>query len=562
MMKQLKGNLKKKRIRNVAIVFLVVALALTFFSNTIMNASLPEITAQYVIPETITERISGSGTVEANQASSVTASVPGQIKKLAVESGDVLEIGDLICTITPDMAGDDADGGEGGYDDAYYTALRFYLDEGQDYDDAVKSLDTRKSALLSQIYKTYHISEGDTVSAKGAAIRTEQNTLTNSLTYVSAESYEKLPQAYQSGIAQAVQGQKSADSAVEQANEALSDAQGKLTGSSDSQQELIDDAKKAMDQAYEDYLTAFYAYQDAVSSGSEEAEMLEEASDAAYAAYEDSVDAHEDAVAELSKIQSQEAAVSSAENRLESANNAKERADQALTDALEDATTAITRDQTILSLVLLEIGADNMVYNEDGTVSVYAESAGIVAAISVSSGDTVMQSDPIAEIVQADGGYTVHFNVSAEKARKVRPGAQASVINADATATLKSIRNAANSESGQMDEKTLYFTVTGDVTVGQSLAVKLDENSQNYDYTVPSSALGEDNNGTFVLAVQTKSTPLGNRYYAKRIDVEVLADDGTNAAINGNIDMDTYVICISTKALEDGDMVRMKETSE
>ena len=40
----------KKRgwIKNVAIIFLSVLLVLTFFSNTIMNHSLPEVSAQYV----------------------------------------------------------------------------------------------------------------------------------------------------------------------------------------------------------------------------------------------------------------------------------------------------------------------------------------------------------------------------------------------------------------------------------------------------------------------------------------------------------------------------------
>ena len=35
-------------VKNVAIIFLAVMLVLTFFSNTIMNASLPEAAVQYV----------------------------------------------------------------------------------------------------------------------------------------------------------------------------------------------------------------------------------------------------------------------------------------------------------------------------------------------------------------------------------------------------------------------------------------------------------------------------------------------------------------------------------
>ena len=41
---------KKKRewVKNAAIVFLSIMLVLTFFSNTIMNYSLPEVATQYV----------------------------------------------------------------------------------------------------------------------------------------------------------------------------------------------------------------------------------------------------------------------------------------------------------------------------------------------------------------------------------------------------------------------------------------------------------------------------------------------------------------------------------
>ena len=52
-------NVSKRRdwIKNVAIIFLTVMLVLTFFSNTIMNYSLPEVATQYVQRGTITAKI-------------------------------------------------------------------------------------------------------------------------------------------------------------------------------------------------------------------------------------------------------------------------------------------------------------------------------------------------------------------------------------------------------------------------------------------------------------------------------------------------------------------------
>ena len=49
-----KKSKRKDIIKNIAIVFLLVLLGLTFFSNTIMNWSLPEVSGQYAGYGTIT----------------------------------------------------------------------------------------------------------------------------------------------------------------------------------------------------------------------------------------------------------------------------------------------------------------------------------------------------------------------------------------------------------------------------------------------------------------------------------------------------------------------------
>ena len=62
----------------------------------------------------------------------------------------------------------------------------------------------------------------------------------------------------------------------------------------------------------------------------------------------------------------------------------------------------------------------------------------------------------------------------------------------------------------------------GDVSVGDSYTLSIGEQSSNYDTIVPTSAIREDSNGKFILIIESKSTPLGNRYYARRVDVDVI----------------------------------------
>ena len=54
-------------VKNAAIIFLAVLLVLTFFSNTWLNRSLPEVAAQYPTSGSINLKIRGEGTVSANQ---------------------------------------------------------------------------------------------------------------------------------------------------------------------------------------------------------------------------------------------------------------------------------------------------------------------------------------------------------------------------------------------------------------------------------------------------------------------------------------------------------------
>ena len=56
-----------------------------------------------------------------------------------------------------------------------------------------------------------------------------------------------------------------------------------------------------------------------------------------------------------------------------------------------------------------------------------------------------------------------------------------------------------------------------------------------------------------------KSSPLGNRYVAKRVAIEVLAADDTNSAVTADLSNGDYVITTSSAPIANGDMVRMAD---
>ena len=59
--------------------------------------------------------------------------------------------------------------------------------------------------------------------------------------------------------------------------------------------------------------------------------------------------------------------------------------------------------------------------------------------------------------------------------------------------------------------------------------------------------------------VEAKNSPLGNRYIARRVSVEVLASDDTNSAVTGDFGWGDYVITTSSAPIQNGDLVRLAD---
>ena len=190
---------------------------------------------------------------------------------------------------------------------------------------------------------------------------------------------------------------------------------------------------------------------------------------------------------------------------------------------------------------------------------VTAKVSGQISSLNVTAGRDAGAGETLAVIEVVDRGYTVRLPVTTEQSQKVRLGDKASVTNyywgqqIDATLT-QIINDPSNPGKGKL----LVFTLTGDISSGQNVTLSVGEKSANYDTIVPNSALRTDTNGTFVLVVMAKSSPLGNRYIATRVDVQVLAQDDTTAAVSG-LSFGDYVITTSSKPLEAGMQVNMVE---
>lgn len=185
---------------------------------------------------------------------------------------------------------------------------------------------------------------------------------------------------------------------------------------------------------------------------------------------------------------------------------------------------------------------------------------GIVMTLNKAAGEKTEPEEALAVMQVAGKGFTLAFSATTEQARRLAVGDIAELQNAwyydNVKATLTSIKPDPDDPA---QKKQLTFQIEGDVQSGQSLSLSVGQKSSEYELVVPNSAIREDNNGKFILIVESKSSPLGNRYIATRIDVEVLASDDTHTAISAGLYGYEYVITTATKPVEAGKQVRLTD---
>lgn len=549
-------------VKNAAIIFLAVLLVLTFFSNTIMNRSLPEVATQYIQRGTITAKVRGTGTVESNGVYEVIAGETREIRAVMVRSGQVVEAGDVLFVL-----------GEG--DSAELEAAQDQLRELQrSYQTAALSipsydytLEEREIAKLQEAFdaakadeeaalKTLEAVDGvseDEVTAARAKLTLAQDKLASAQEKYdkdiedATKNVEACQQVLDDLIAQkeAQGGEPASEPEAEPAEgEGEEGEEGGGEGKAPSIDELIaqaqttlDNAKKALNDLIENPDPAIAEAQAQVEES--EIELSKLLNPVAKQKYDEAV--------EMRKSLEEELFLS--RYNLEQQKKNDERAQAQASISLGSIADQITKVQN--EIKKLSGGEEN---------EILAKVSGTVESVNYMAGQTAPMNEVLCTIEVPDMGYTLSFSVTNDQARRLRVGDTASVTNyywgSTINATLTNIKTDPKDPQGS---KVLTFDVTGDVNAGSNLTLSVGSKSAEYDLVVPNSAIRTDSNGSFVLIVTEKSSPLGNRYIATRVDVDVVIADDVNSAVTGDLESWSYVITTSSKPISNGDMVKLAD---
>lgn len=670
---------RREWVKNAAIIFLTIMLLLTFFSNTIMNYSLPEVATEYVQSGSITEKVRGTGTIEATDPYNIIVKETRVISSVAVKQGDEIEK-DQVIYYLEDEQSDELKTAEKELEDLELAYMKGLFGNNVSSEiitkvangnvdgfaalqakvgDMQKRLDAAQRRVKECQESLEALTLQSTVNANNATINTigEENQKADANTdLANAQTAESNAEAAFSRMKS--EKLESLNYQIKEKQDAITDLEtlikgaenitGSVTGSPEDadagnvqtsggidayiQQreaakqvvaeklsdiynaakqdpaytggENIDELRQWInenDDRYQTYATLLNDYDAAVSQYEIVVEMVNNASDQ-LGNYDDNRTELEKRKAELRELEARLAEVNAmtytpgdsvkeAQDKLNQADrnlinktNANKQASVAYQNQIANAEAALKNAQAVYDLLKEEqtemnadINAeldlakinDDIAKKEQEIEELRGKSigaavkspvAGTVTSLAYTAGESTKPGETAAVMQVAGKGFTVAFSATTEQSKKLSVGDIAELQNAwyydGVKATLASIKPDPNEPA---QKKLLTFNVEGDVQAGQSLSLSIGQKSMDYELVVPNSAIREDNNGKFILIVESKSSPLGNRYIATRVDVEVLASDDTHTAISAGIYGYEYVITTATKPVEAGKQVRLTD---
>ncbi|MCI9095576.1 MAG: biotin/lipoyl-binding protein [Lachnospiraceae bacterium] len=675
-MNENEGKKRREWVKNAAIIFLTIMLILTFFSNTIMNYSLPEVATQYVQNGTITAKVRGTGNVEATDPYSVMVKDTRVISSVAVKQGDTVEK-DQVLYYLEDKESDELKQAEQELADlelAYMKGLfggtvspevinkvaSGNTDSFSSYKAMVTDMQTRLQAAEDRVNECQKAVESITLENTISSNNKENSTSADEL----AEAQANADLTSETASFEEYKSRKLADldSEIKEVQYQIDDlkllisnaqaAAGSGSSGADPNPSTTPAAPSGSETLFEqqrnlvvekisvinglggaianDKTQPGWPWEDAVknwynslpwTTSDEEIQKKYEAAYGEYRTAVDSMNATAETLKEYGSNNSQQGrleglenelrrlqqtrdeisaitvnsseGVQDAKNRLEQAQrnireitSANKQASAAAANRLANAEAALKNAQAVYELLKTEqtelaanINAEldlskatkditnkkaeieKLKENSTGA-TINAPVAGTVTNLAYAAGETT-KPEEAAAVIQVEGkGYTMSISVTNEQAKKVQVGDNAELQNAwyydDVQVVLSSIKPDPDNPA---QKKLLMFNVTGEsVQAGQALSVSVGQRSSEYEFVVPNSAVREDNNGKFILIVESRSGPLNNRYIATRVDVEVLASDDTNTAISAALYGYEYVITTSTKPVEAGKQVRLNES--
>lgn len=587
-----KGSARRSRVVKAMVAFVAVLALLTFFSNTLMNLTIPKVMGAYASRGNLSYSNSARGTITVENQTEVKGLEGRTVDQVKVTNYDTVQAGDTILTLKPIEESEDLQSKRDRLKqlerDAEYDSR---TDNTTDFTSYYDSINMAKATLSDAEDTLYAVQNKDAVEEENKQIINEESVKEVSLKATvteaakTVEDIQKQIDAIDASIAP-LQAQidvytalgtptptprpdapeTTEPAATEPETPVPEGATATPTPSPSPAPAYDEDGLDPTSPTYEmeKLMLKIREYEDQKTALESQLESAKTRLDEASAELAECQGKIKDAQAEIDALK-QLPSEAAAQNAVTTARNAVNTAQKALSDAqtaagiTEDKArdTAEDREEEIAKLKkqIEELEKQAKV------TEIKAPVGGYIYNIAVASGDALTAKTFVTYIIpETDRVCSVSFKFSSQAAQSIRVGMDLEITSGFIQGcTVQSIKP--DPDNPRANKIVKCMVAGNDAWPGEEITVNAGRGNDNYKCVVPSSAVSEDNNGHFIYVIVGSSTPLGDKYTVKRVDVSIEATDGAATAIKGE-GLDKYDVMIVVRAekpLEDGQRVRLED---
>jgi len=557
-MKEIKAFPNRKWVIKAGIAFLVVMGILTFFSNTIMNYSLPKVTYVYSSGGSMTTAIKGTGTIEAITQAKVIAQGARKVDLVNFGVNEDVKEGDIIATYAPATEEEmaelktaqealDALLKQQKTDDLQVPVYDYSMDE-RSISDAQETLDKANATLTSAQSKDAAV---NAAQADITAAQSKIDTINNDLLNLDSQ---RIAQAQTAGTAQLN---------LDTAKEELLAAQEALAAVPEGTDNTAEAAAADLAQTKVNQMQTIYNQAAAALAATEQSIKDKNASLKTATTALSTANDKLAAAQALPSVTEAADAVKMAQRSVDDLKKAL--SDKKKADGVQQQIAAMSDEDKAKALKDAQKKVDDLTALSEQT-TIAAPKAGRISSV-VASGTETLKGDILVMIDVIDEGFKVPISFTTEQVSQMQIGMSARIDGwggSNEDAVVVSIKP---DKVDPRNKKTVIFKLNDPnnnywFSTGASITLSLNNRSKDYQCIVPLSAIHEESGETFVYSIKTKSSPLGERYIAVKVPVTILAKDDTNAAIDPSA-LGQYGSSVITetndKSFKSGDQVRLAE---
>ncbi len=506
--------------------FLAVMLIFTILSRAVSGASMARVETVRIENGAIEHKVKASGRVEAGQEAAIYTKSGQRVKEICVREGQSVEAGEVLFRLDMEELEEQILAAQ---QELEKTKL-----QNQDAANAKAFEQSNRQTAKKRAQEDYNqaVSQGDsTVAEAKRAWEQAQQALQDFINSSAAEGNGEEPAGELGGKDTEVkQGQEGAEDGSSPAQGTTAPEDGGSPAQGTNAPEAGGSSNPGSDGSSGQGSQG--ASGDSTADKEAERQALEQAAAEAKAAYD--------------------AAVSSRTDNIRSAVRAIE--DAAKPQSAEDSTqeqNEITRQQQDLAL-------NKLLALKSAQGEVKASISGVVKQILVSTGDFTSDGAAMRMEDTSKGGRIV-LSVDKSNEKYVSKG---SPVKLKAFGSKDEINDytvsnvAANEQDGNLLDVAIDLP-KGVLEPGIMVDAEIAPKSQNYSTVLPLQALHEEQNGYYVLVLEEEQGVLGTELVARRLNVEVVDKNDTDAALEeGLLTSDQEIISSSSRMVQEGSRVR------